>query len=165
MNELIKLYKPVHSEDELYLWLGTLVAVLAFGAMAFVIRKEFSYDEQSKKWLIALLLFIVGIIASGTAVFSWLSQQRIGKVEIYADHLVLGKTEVPFDQIKKVLIEKEREKSFVDPNMVRKEYELLFVEDLEGKVFVVSGQAYPVREMLREIRQTIDEWKKIKGGE
>lgn len=160
MDELIKSYQPVHSEDELYLWLGALVAILAFGAMAFVIRKEFSYEEQSSKWLIALLLFIVGLIASGTAVFSWLSQERIGKVDIYADHLVLGKTEIPFDQIKKINIAKEQEKSFVNPNMVQKEYELLFVEDVEGKVFVVSGQAYPVREMLQEARQAIDQWKK-----
>jgi hypothetical protein len=160
MNELVKAYEPVQSEDELYLWLGGLVAVLAFGAMAFVIRREFSYEEHSKKWLIALLLFIVGIIASGTAVFSWLSQQRLGKVEIYSDHLVLGKTEIPFDQIKRINIEKEQEKSFVNPNIVEKEYELMFVEDLQGRLYVVSEEAYPVREVLRELRQAIDEWKK-----
>jgi NADH:ubiquinone oxidoreductase subunit 6 (subunit J) len=69
MDTLIKSYQPIRSEDELYLWIGAVVALLAFGAMGFVIRKEFSYEEQSKKWLIALLLFIVGLIASGTAVF------------------------------------------------------------------------------------------------
>lgn len=159
MNELIKSYRPVHSEDELYLWLGVLVAVLAFGAMAFVIRKEFSYEEQSKKWLIALLLFILGLISTGTALFSWLSQQRVGKVEVYSDHLVIGKTDIPFDQIKRINIQKDEEKSFVNPNIVRKEYNLLFVEDLSGQLYVVSEEAYPVREMMKEIRQAIEEWK------
>lgn len=159
MDNLIKSYEPIESEDQLYLWLGALVGVLAFGAMAFVIKKEYSYEEQSKKWLIALLLFIVGLIASGTAFFSWLSQQRIGKVEIYTDHLVLGKTSLDFDQIKKINIKREEEKSMVNPNIVRKEYELLFIEDLEGHLFVVSEQAYPVREVLNELRSAIDEWK------
>ncbi len=160
MNELLKSYQPIRSEDELYLWLGALVAVMAFGAMAFVIRKEFSYEEQSKKWLIALLLFIVGLISTGTAFFSWMSQQRMGKVEVYSDHLVLGKTNLPFDQIKRINIQKEQEKSFVNPAIVRKEYQLLFVEDLKGRVYVVSEEAYPVREVMKEMRKAIDEWKK-----
>jgi hypothetical protein len=165
MDTLIKSYQPIRSEDELYLWIGAVVALLAFGAMGFVIRKEFSYEEQSKKWLIALLLFIVGLIASGTAVFSWLSQQRIGKVAIYTDHLILGKTEIPFGQIKRINIEREEEKSFVNPNIVQKKYDLLFIENLEGEVFVVSGQAYPVREMLQGVRQAIDKWKNRSDSE
>jgi hypothetical protein len=36
MDTLIKSYQPIRSEDELYLWIGAVVALLAFGAMGFV---------------------------------------------------------------------------------------------------------------------------------
>ena len=156
MNELIKAYKPIDSEDQLYLWLGAMVAVAAFGLMAFVIRKEFPYEEQSKKWLIALLLFIVGLLATGTAFFSWLSQQKVGSVKIYSDHLELGRTTIPFEEIKVLNIKKEEEKSFVNPNIVRKEYNLLFIENLKGQLFVISERSYPVKEILQEVRKAIE---------
>lgn len=165
MNDLIKNYEPINSEDQLYLWLGALVGVVAFGAMTFVIRKEFPYEEQSKKWLIALLFFIVGLIASGTAFFSWLTVQKVGSVKIYSDHVELGKTKVLYEDIKVINIKKEEEKSFVNPNIVRKEYNLLFIQEMKGKVYVVSERSYPVREVLNELRQAIDLWKKKRGSE
>ncbi len=156
---MIKEYEPLYSEDQLYLWLGGLVAVIAFGAMALVIRKEFSYEEQTKKWLIALLLFIVGIISTGTAFFSWLSDQRVGVVKIYTDRLEVGKKELEFGKIKKIDLRKEQEKSMVNPNIVRREYNLLFIEDLEGRMFVISERSYPVREIMQEIKKALQEWK------
>jgi hypothetical protein len=53
----------------------------------------------------------------------------------------------------------------VNPNIVQKKYDLLFIENLEGEVFVVSGQAYPVREMLQGVRQAIDKWKNRSDSE
>ncbi len=159
MTDLIKTYEPAYSEDQLYLWLGIIVGVAAFVAMGLVIRKKFSYEEQTKKWLIALLLFILGLIAGGTAVFSWLSQQRVGVVHLYADRLTLGKKVIPFEEIKKINIEKEQETSFVNPNVVREEYELMFIEDTEGRLFVISEKSYPVRDILRDLRKAVEEWK------
>ncbi len=153
MKELIKSYEPAQSEDQLYLWLGVIVGVAAFTAMGMVIRKKFSYEEQTKKWLIALLLFFLGLIAGGTALFSWLAYQRAGVVNIYADHLELGKRSIPFDRIKKIHIEKEKETSFVNPNIVQEEYELMFIEDTEGGLYVISEKSYPVREIMKELKQ------------
>jgi len=159
MTDLIKSYEPAHSEDQLYLWLGILVGLVAWGGVIFVIRKKFAYEEQNKKWLIALLLFILALLASGTALFSWLSQEKVGSVRIYADRLEIGKTEIDFERIKKINMQKEKETSFVNPNIVKEEYNLLFIEDLDGHLYVVSEQSYPVREIMNELRSAVEEWR------
>lgn len=160
MSETIFNYSPVSGEDEWYLWGGLILALLSLGSTIYVLARKFSYDYQNRKWLLAMLLFFVFLMAAGTAVFSWMSYERLEPISLYADRLVIGQKALSFKNIKQIKLEQGQDKSMVNPNIVKASYKLLLVEELSGKVYVFSERHYPVQDMMVQLRAAIEEVKR-----
>lgn len=157
MNDAIAVFEPMMTEDSQYMWGGLICAILAFSGMLYVFWRKFEYHEQNKKWLLAMLLFFVFLIASGTTVFSFLSYQRLDQVAVYQDYLKIGNRQIPFEQIKQVKLEKSQQKSMVNPNIVTNSIQLLIIEELSGKVSVLSEKNYKVNDIMNTLNATIKE--------
>lgn len=157
MSDPIAVFVPTISEDEAYLWGGLICAFLALGGMIYILLRKFEYHEEYKKWIIAMLLFFIFMMSAGTSVFSWMAYQRIKKLALYEDRMTIGTREILYEDIKQIKLEKTQEKSMLNPNIVKNSVQLLLIEELGGKVHVLSEENFPVQRILGTLNATLKE--------
>lgn len=129
------------------------MALTTLAGMVFVLSKKVDYDQKTRSWLIALLLFVVFILSSGTSLFSYLTLDKTPVLSLYKDHMMIGSEKVPYANVKQVKIEKGEQTSFVNPSVVTKKYQFLLIELVGGKTYAFSERNYPVNEVLGELKK------------
>lgn len=152
MNDVLFTYRA-DSADALYLWIGIVVAVSSFVGTYLLLRNPGQGRKHTLSVLMAMLLFFAGLMAAATSFFSGWSLRKQGVVEIFADRLVIGKHEVPFDQIKELYLKKDQSGSVLQQE--GKQYLFLVIQDRSGKASTISDQNYPVYEIMEQLKATI----------
>ncbi|MEZ4985665.1 MAG: hypothetical protein R2795_11620 [Saprospiraceae bacterium] len=138
------------STDWLFLWLGLFVCVGAFGFSYRFLTKKASGRAYTMNSLGAMLLFFVGMMALGTAVFSGWNLYRHGKVLIYADHMQIGNQSVPYTEINELFIRKDNAKISISASGSTNVY-FLVITLQNGQSIALSEEEYPVREVMERV--------------
>lgn len=155
--EVLHQFDPNTSNQQLNFWLATLIAVMAFGGLIYLLKRKAANYNQNM--LFAMLLFFTFLIASSTAFFTKWSQLKTGKVKLYPNSIETAYGVVTFGQIKKAYLHDNHQSSFINPNVKRKTIKMLIIEEMNGKVHVLSEVDYDINEIFRLLKKTIEEWK------
>ncbi len=157
MEQLIQTFQPQHTENQLGLWLGLLVAALALAGMLALLKSK--TGDQNRRMLGAMLLFFTCMIAVGTAFFSWLTMRKIGPVNLYADAIETPYGKLPFEDVGSIYIKMEQEKSLLKPEGGNKGVRLLVLESTDRKAHVLSEHNYNIQAILGTLKAALDAWK------
>ena len=106
--------------------------------------------------LLALLFFIIALVAGGTAGFSKLTSNKLGAVEIGADYLVTPYGTTDFDEIRNAYIEMDQKPSLFNPGQGKDRIRLLLIIENDGKTHVLSEENYPIQEILNTLKANIN---------
>jgi hypothetical protein len=146
MNDVLYSYLP-ESNDRLYLWLGLVIAIGTFGLSYWLLKKPAKGRAHTSNALVAMLVFFMGLLAATTAFFSGWSAYKQGKIEIYADHLTYGNTDIPYANVRKFSLKKDETTGLLGQAGREVTTFFLVIETKDGKTYAISDKSYPINEI------------------
>ncbi|MEM1216777.1 MAG: hypothetical protein AAGJ82_13870 [Bacteroidota bacterium] len=152
MKQVLRTYTPT-SNDQLYLYLGIALAVLMGGLCYWLLQRGGDKGQRTNRIILAMLAFFVGMMAMATAFFSGWNLQKQGKVELYAEQLVIGSAVIPFDQIRNIAMRRDGGNSMLGITDDATVSVVLLIERRDGRTFALSSQHYPVNEIATELKE------------
>lgn len=150
MNQTFPLtFSPAPSSETIWL---LVLSVLALVGVFFAFR----YRNKG----FSMMLFFVAVILGGSTVFSYLTQQRTGQVEIHADHLTTIYGDVPFESIRTVRIEYGKPSTGMMPQVITDQDRYLVIEMFGvERLTALPAQTYPIDSIKKAIDQSYAAWK------
>ena len=153
METILYSYTATGSDDTWYAWLGLFVALTAFGATYYFLKKKDKGRKHTMNALVAMLFFILGLLGTSTAVFSAWSIHKIGQVNIFADHVAIGSTNIDYKSIRKIAFKEEKSVSLFNSLKEANSYYFLVIECNDRSAYVIPGQSYPIGEIKEHITE------------
>lgn len=137
--------------DQLF-WIALLVCILAAAGTFLLLRKS----KGAYRSLLALLSFILALLAGGTALFSKLTSEKIGTVRLGEDYLETPYGKTQLEDIRDAYIEMDQQPSLLNPGQSSDRVRLLIILEDDEKTHVLSEANYPIEEILREMRNRLN---------
>lgn len=146
-------YAASGSADSFYMWLGAIVAIVAFGLSVVFLRKKARGRQHTNNVLMALLFFIAGLMGFTAAFFSAWSINKIGDVVLYAEHMNIGNKEIKYQDVRKLHFKEEKASSFLgNPGSGESSYYLV-VETRDAQIFLIPNESFPIKEIRTKIKE------------
>lgn len=152
MGDPIVIFDSVNTSDNNSFWGSLIVAVVAGIGLYFILRQKNTGDAYRRQMLIAMLAFFAMIMAAGTAFFSFWSMQKTGPVYVYENSIVTPYGEAKYANISKAYIEMNNQQALLNPGNTTSSVRMLFLEERDGKMHVLSEDNYEIDKILKEIR-------------
>jgi hypothetical protein len=153
-NEALITYTATESSDQWSIILGLGAVLLGFGGAYWLLRKPVNRERYNQQMLLALLLFMVGLLGLGTAFFSYWSMQRTGEVRLYAEGIEVGNERVAYPAIKTIFFKEDRATNVFNAQAATR-YRFLVIERREGRPLVIPGEFFPIGEISARIDEQI----------
>ena len=149
-------FLPTNTSDNFTCWASIAVMVISGVALFFLLRKKSSGDAYRRQMLLAMLVFFALIIAATTAFFSFWSIQKTGPVQVYQTQMETPYGMVAFEDISRAYIELNGKQSLVNPGANISSVRMLFIEEIDGKMHVMSEKNYDIDEILNKMKSLIN---------
>lgn len=146
------LFEATTTQNDQLFWIALTVCVLAAGATFLFLRKS----KGAYRSLLALLSFILALLAGGTALFSKLTSEKMGTVRLSEGYLETPYGKTQLDDIRDAYIEMDQRPSLLNPGRSSDRIRLLIILENDGKTHVLSEANYPIEEILREMRNRLN---------
>lgn len=152
MEEALHTFTPTNTSDNFSFW-GSLIVVLVSGiALYFLFKRKSSGDAYRRQMMMAMLVFFALIIAASTAFFSFWSMKKIGPVLLFEDRIETTYGTADYDKILRAYIEMNGKRSLVSPGTTFDNVRMLFIEETDGKMHVLSEENYDIDQILNKMR-------------
>ncbi len=135
--------------------LPILLAIALIGLAIYLSKKEVGYKNRNLKNLVFLMSLFGIMICMSVAIFSLLNQRHLQAVELSQMHLKIEGEEIPLKELKRVYLKQDFQSSHLSPQIIRDTTYLLVVEERAGKIYVLSDNNYPVKEMVVSINEAM----------
>jgi len=145
------LFEATTTQNDQLFWIALIVCLVAAGGTFLLLRQS----KGAYRSLLALLSFILALVAGGTALFSKLTSERIGTVRLGEDFLETPYGKTKLADIRDAYIEMDQRPNPLNPGQKRDRVRLLIVLEEDGKTHVLSEENYPIEEILREMRNRL----------
>lgn len=157
MGEPLYTFLPTNTTDSFSFWGSIAVVVGSAIALVYLLRKKSSGDAYRRQMLLAMLVFFALIMAATTAFFSFWSIQKIGPVVVYSEQMETPYGTVAFDDITRAYIEMNGKRSLVNPGATTNSVRMLFIEEIDGKMHVMSEDNYDIDEILAKMKSIVNQ--------
>ena len=151
-----EVFQPTHQEDQLVLYTAIILAIAGIAGLVFTLRKKASGDARNRNMLVAMLLFFLATISTGTAFFSWLSMRKTGPVTITADAIETPYGKAAFTSIRKAEIITDQPVRLIPSNNNSGAVKLLIIEEESGKAHVMSEENYDIQRIFGALREAME---------
>jgi hypothetical protein len=151
-----EVFQPTHQEDQLVLYIAVILAIAGIAGLVFTLRKKASGDARNRNMLVAMLLFFLATISTGTAFFSWLSMRKTGPVTITEEAIETPYGKAVFTSIRKAEIITDQPVRLIPSNNQRGAVKLLVIEEESGKAHVMSEENYDIQRIFGALREAME---------
>ncbi|KAA3633923.1 MAG: hypothetical protein DWQ02_12325 [Bacteroidetes bacterium] len=152
MEEALHTFLPTNTSDNFSFW-GSLIVVLLSGvALYFLFKRKSTGDAYRRQMMVAMLVFFALIIAATTAFFSFWSIKKISPVTLYEDRIETSYGAAQYDEILRAYIEMNGKRSLVSPGTTINNVRMLFIEETDGRMHVLSEENYDIDQILNKMR-------------
>lgn len=155
MESALYIYEPTNLDIDLIII--ALLATLASGVGAYILFRK-KKDRTPYTGLAALLLGFIALLALVTTIFSSWSLSKITTIRIYKDKLQIEKDIIPFIELNNAVIENTGQASVSNPKIAKKTNLILLIERRNGKIYALSSENYPVKEVMTNLKAAITNW-------
>ena len=134
---------------------GISVAVVIF--LYFYNKKEMSYEAKKRKGLYSILLGIVFLLTTATAVLNWWNSFTFKPVKIYANAIEMPNGLVLFKNITQAYIFIDRPTTITTPppDSLMNYKRLFIIDELPKASYVIAEENYPIEEILEKLEKTM----------
>lgn len=153
MEETIATFEPISSSGQMVFFLSIILSITGLAGCIWILKKGGDRSNYNRRMLIAMLLFFVFIIGTGTAVFSGLTLRRTGTVTIYESAIATEQRKIPFNEIRSARIIVDKEPSLINPGQSVRTTKLLLIEARDKSSIVLSEADYPVEKILQSLKK------------
>jgi len=116
--------------------------------------------ERIYRHLFSMLCFFGLMMSLGAAMFGWFFGERVGQVIVHEDRFETPYGEFDYELVKNIVIKKElANNSIISPQLSGNYLNKILLFTETGERFTFSESNYPVRKMIRPMRDT---WEKEK---
>lgn len=150
-----EIFQPTHQEDQLVLYISIILAIVGIAGLVFTLRKKATGDARNRNMLLAMLLFFLATISTGTAFFSWLSMRKTGPVTITADAIETPYGKAAFTDIRNAEIIADQPVRLIPSANSRGTVKLLIIEEESGKAHVMSEENYDIQRIFGTLREAM----------
>ncbi len=133
---------------------ATLIAVPALLAVILLLRNPGKRAVYRRNTLLALLAFVLFLVATGTALFNWLAIRKIQPVIVEADRVTTGYGTVAYADIRRVYVD-QRRSSTLPGSGSSTTHRALVIEEVNGKRHLLPENFYPTGVILDRLRMAL----------
>ncbi len=162
MDNVLFTFNPNTSEQSLY-FIGGLILFI-------VCLLLFFFSLKNNKKLLLLFSGFIGIVALGTSIFSYLTENRILPVQLYENGISSTKGFINFNDIEMIKLDefKEHSKYPIQKDgqlVVLDQTKLLIIKEYNSTTHVLSGLNYPVNDIYNELETLVQQWREKNKSE
>ena len=157
MGEPLYTFLPTNTSDSYAFWGSIIVVIISAVALVYLLRKKSTGDAYRRQMLLAMLVFFALIMAATTAFFSFWSIQKIGPVLVYSEQMETPYGMVVYDNISRAYIELNGKRSMVNPGATANSVRMLFIEETDGTMHVMSEDNYDIDEILSKMKSIVNQ--------
>lgn len=157
--EIITTFEASTNQDQFFIWISLAVILISAAAGAFLLLKKPANLNYNMRMLLAMLCFFSFIIAAGTLVFSFLTQQKLSPVVLYTNAIETPYGQASFENISDVYFEKNPRKTVFGASK-DENYRLLIIEEKGKKGHLLSEANYPINQIAGELKEAMRSWQK-----
>jgi hypothetical protein len=147
-----EVFQPIHQEDQIVLYIALVLAIVGAIGMVITLRRKVERSKHNQNMLIAMLLFFLMTISTGTALFSWLSMRKTGPVTISADAIETPYGKATFENIKQAKIINDQAVGLLPTGGNSRTVKLLLIEERSGKAHILSEKNYDIQRIFGALR-------------
>ena len=155
MEQPIAVFEPMRSGNYNIVIIGLLIAAIALVFLIYNLKKDVSYKFKNYKQLFSLLAFFVIIISGTTSFFSFWAVQKFTPVKVFQDSIETSFGIAKFDEINKVYIHNDQQKSLLTNAFEGDITRILIIEEIDRKTHALSEENYDIDSLLK-ILNTIE---------
>lgn len=143
------LFYPATSSETIWLAVFSILAVVA---VVLALR----YRNKG----LSMMLIFVAVILGGSTVFSYLTEQRTGQVEVYPDRLKTMYGHIPFETIKTVRVAYGKPSTGMMPQVITDQDRYLVIEMFGNeRLTALPALVYPIDSIKAAIDRNYAAWK------
>ncbi|MEQ8704103.1 MAG: hypothetical protein RIC19_09305 [Phaeodactylibacter sp.] len=156
---LLKTFEAAGAASNVTLIFALLATVVGLAGTFLLLRKPAPRGQHNQRMLIAMLLFFTFLIGASTAFFSWMRTERLEPVMIYNNAVETSYGKVAYKDLGNAKIVTDQQNQPFS-NLNQGTTRLLVILEKDGKTHALSEEDYPIEEVLRELRNAVQDWKK-----
>lgn len=143
---------PLHPHLPWHFWVA-LAATIGCGVFTvYLLMGKGPWKGRMWRQVVPLWFFIAGMIAAGTAFFTFWDHLKTGPVRFEADGVETPYGKAMYDDIVRVYVHRQADPSLINPNMERRAVNWLIIEERSGKKHALSQDQYD----LAAIEETLE---------
>jgi hypothetical protein len=148
----MKTFEPINGGLDPAFWVALMITIVALGALFWLMRVwEPEGRTRAYRPLAQLLVFIVILLAGGTALFTGWTSLKLIPVTVSEESVVTSYGEAKFANIRQIYMHKDQEKSLVNPALTVRTTMMLIIEEKDGKTHILSEAHYELGPILKAI--------------
>lgn len=148
MEQPIAVFEPIRSGNYSAVVISVIIAGIALVFLIFNKKKEGFIRQKGYQQMFSLLTFFVIIIATATAFFSFWAAQKLTPVKIFANSIETAFGKVDFEDIHKIYIHDDQQRSRLSGVPEGAIIRLLIIEESDRKTHVLSEENYNIDSLL-----------------
>jgi len=149
MEQPIAVFEPIRSGNYNITIISLLIAAIALVFLLYNLKKDVTYKYKNYKQLFSLLAFFVIIISATTTFFSFWAAQKFTAVKVFPDSIETGFGKAKFDEINKVYIHNDQQKSLLTNAFEGDITRILIIEEIDRKTHALSEENYDIDSLLK----------------
>lgn len=148
MEQPIAVFEPIRSGNYNVVIISLTIAAFALAFLIFNTKKKGALKVRGYQQLFSLLLFFVIIISGVTAFFSFWAAQKFTTVKVFPNAIETGFGKADFDNILKIYIHKDQQKSPLTGALQGAVIRILIIEERDRKTHVLSEENYQIDSLM-----------------
>lgn len=132
----------------------TLALVLLMLFVSFLVKK-YSKLDVTRRNIVNMVCFFIGIIAAGTAVFRLISLWKLKPVQIYTNRIETPYGTAQLNNIRDFYIKTEMRTKPMNPNAVTDSSRYFFLLERNDKTHVLSEGDYQIDSILAKLNDVM----------
>jgi len=149
MEQPIAIFEPIRTGNYNVVYLSLFIATIALAVLLYTFKKKDIFKIKGYQQLLSLLSFFVIIIAASTAFFSFWAAQKFTIVKVFPEAIETGFGTANFDNIVKVYIHNDQQKSSLSGNLEGDITRILIIEERSRKTHTLSEENYQIDSLMQ----------------
>jgi hypothetical protein len=156
MDQPIAVFDPVRTGNYNVVIICLVFAVLASIFIFFNFKRKTDFIAKRYQQLFSLLAFFILIISLTTGFFSFWAAQKFIPVKVYSDSVETGFGKAAFENIAKVYIHNDQQKSPITAAPQGEITRILIIEEIDRKTHALSEENYNI-DSIMQVFKTLKE--------
>lgn len=150
-------FQPLHPGLPPIFWISLLIALATGGGTVWLLIGKHGLKGNMWRQVVPLWGFVLCVAAAGMMLYSWLEQRQKGTVRVDATGVETPFGKVDYEDVRKIYVHQEVDKSVIDPSIGRDTVRWLIIEERSGKKHLLRADQYDLPAIMETMEGFFEE--------